>query len=279
MSACRLAGPLLALLLSMLSACTSLPAAAPGAASAGSNAVPAAPVVRVSPPPTSATPPAPPPVADLSVLRPPVRARYRDHQGSAGQVYLIDPARSEIRIYAFRAGTAARFGHNHVLTVPRFSGLAWAPGKGLRGGTADLGFRLADVTVDPPALRAETGGAFATPLDEEAVRGTYEHLVGAQGFDAASHPWIEIGVSVETGEVPVAIADVALTLHGQTHHQRVMLRVQADERRLEVEGQLTFRQGDYGLQPYAVMGGLLAVDDLVAVDFHLRGAPLTAPIP
>jgi len=219
------------------------------------------------------------PAADLSLLRPAIRTHYRELQASGGQLYQLDPARSELRIYAFRAGLAARLGHNHILAVQRFSGLAWAPAKGLRGASADVGFRLRELQVDPPALRAETGGGFASPLDPEAVQGTLDHLLSEQGFDAASHPWIEVSATVETGEAPLAVADFALSLHGETHHQRVPLRVQVDERHLEVSGTLAFRQGDYGIKPYAVMGGLLAVDDLVVVEFHLRGLPLAAAVP
>jgi hypothetical protein len=216
------------------------------------------------------------PTFQWSTLRPEVRKRYQGLQKEAGVVFGLDPAHSDIRIYAFRAGLGARFGHNHVLSVPRFSGLAWTPEKGLRGASADIGFRLADLALDAPALRAATGGAFGTALTDADIRATFEHLVGEQGFQSVSFPWIEIATTVEAGEVPVAIADVALTLHGETHHQRVMLKVQADAQHLEASGMLTFRQGDYGLKPYAVMGGLLAVDDLVAIEFTLRGVPLPA---
>ena len=217
--------------------------------------------------------PAPPP--DLAVLRPAVRDHYRTHLGDGGTLYQFDPAHSDLRIYAFRAGAGARFGHNHVLSAPHFSGLAWAPAKGgLHGASADLGFRLSELAVDPPALRAATGGGFGQPLDADAVRGTTDHLLGDQGFQATSFPWVEISAIIEAGELPVAVADVALTLHGETHHQRVALKVQADTRQIEVTGMLAFRQGDYGLKPYSVLGGVLAVDDLVAIEFRLRGAPL-----
>lgn len=217
--------------------------------------------------------------ADLSVLRKVTLDHYRERQASGDRVYLLDPAHSDIRIYAFRAGAAARFGHNHVIAVPHFSGLAHAPAKGLRGAGAELGFRLAELQVDPPALRAETGGGFAGTLDADAIRGTLDHLLSDDAFAAASHPWIEISATVEAGEVPVAIADVALSLHGETHHQRLALRVQADAQHVEISGMLAFRQGDYGVKPYAVMGGLLAVEDLVTVEFHLHGVPLLGAIP
>ena len=213
------------------------------------------------------------PSFDFGTLRPEVRHRYQAGLAS-GTTYGLDPARSDIRIYAFRAGLGARFGHNHVITVPRFSGLAWTPEKGLHGATADVGFRLRDLAVDPPALRAATGGAFAGTLSEDDIKGTFEHLLGEQGFQAVSWPWIEISTTIETGESPVAIADVALTLHGETHHQRVPLKVQVDAQHLEATGMLAFRQGDYGVKPYAILGGLVAVDDLVAIEFTLRGLPL-----
>ncbi|MDE3010615.1 MAG: YceI family protein [Pseudomonadota bacterium] len=217
--------------------------------------------------------------ADLGVLRRATLDHYRERQASGDIVYLLEPARSDVRIYALRAGAAARFGHNHVITVPHFSGLAHAPSKGLRGAGADLGFRLAELQVDPPALRAAIGGGFAGTLDSDAIHGTLEHLMSDAAFGAASHPWVEISASVEAGETPVAIADVALSLHGETHHQRLALHVHADGQQLEISGMLAFRQGDYGVKPYAVMGGLLAVDDLVAVEFHLRGVPWQGVLP
>jgi hypothetical protein len=250
----------------------------------GCAAAPSAPALPATPatpslPATHALPstPAsgvPAQMLSFATLRPDTRAAYAKRANEGGNSYGLDPARSDIRIYAFRAGLGARFGHNHVLTVPRFSGLAWIPAQGLRGATADFGFRLSDLTVDPPALRAETGGGFAGTLGEADIRGTLEHLLGEQGFQAVSFPWIEVHAEIETGELPIAIADVALSLHGETHHQRVVLRVLADAQAIEASGTLAFRQGDFGLKPYAVMGGLLAVDELVAVEFRLRGGPL-----
>lgn len=216
--------------------------------------------------------------ATLSHLDGATRAPYRSHLvASEGTSYLLQPARSEVRIYAFREGAIGmRLGHNHVISVPQFAGLAWAPAKGLRGGSADFSLRLSEIALDAPALRQETGGAFGTVLKDSDIKGTLDHLLGEQGFQAERFPVIAAKLVVETGEAPIAIADLALSLHGETHHQRIVMKVLADAQGIEAQGSFAFRQGDFGLKPYAMLGGLLAVDELVAVSFTLRGSALKA---
>ncbi len=256
-----------------------------------SNAMPppgkaAATVAAAAPPATRAIPAAPatpviaaaaPDLAHVStdLLEPDTRVRYRDRlTAGEGTVFALDPARSEVRFFALRAGLGARFGHNHVLRATRFQGLAFVPEKSLKGGTAHLAFRLADLELDNAAVRAATGGGFGRPLTEADIAGTREHLLSEQNFQAERFPVVLANVVIEAGELPVASADLALTVHGETHHQRILLKVHQEDDSLEAAGSLVFRQSDYGVKPYAVMGGLIAVDDLVAVDFTLRGRRL-----
>ena len=49
-------------------------------------------------------------------------ATYASLRAAGGRVFTLNPALSEVRIYAFRAGKAAKFGHNHVLSAPAFEG-------------------------------------------------------------------------------------------------------------------------------------------------------------
>src|SRR3546814_20336386 len=41
--------------------------------------------------------------------------------GDAGTLYRLQPQASQVIIYVYRAGAAARFGHNHSVTVPRLA--------------------------------------------------------------------------------------------------------------------------------------------------------------
>ena len=71
--------------------------------------------------------------------------------------------RNELRVLVFRSGAAARLGHNHVLRADDLR-VDWpAAGPVLR-------FRLDALAVDPPALRARQGEAFASASKGGVVR-------------------------------------------------------------------------------------------------------------
>ncbi|MFN5046712.1 hypothetical protein [Roseateles sp.] len=45
----------------------------------------------------------------------------------AGRLLRLQPERSRLRVYVFRAGSLARLGHNQVIAVSRFEGWLWWP--------------------------------------------------------------------------------------------------------------------------------------------------------
>jgi polyisoprenoid-binding protein YceI len=60
-------------------------------------------------------------------------------------------------------------------------------------------------------------------------------------------------------------------MHGQTREMRIPLTVTGLPQRVSASGTLVLRQSDFGVQPYSVMGGLLAVQDDVVLEFSLLG--------
>ncbi|TXH05829.1 MAG: YceI family protein [Nevskiaceae bacterium] len=223
----------------LLAACQSLPPPAPGAA------------------PEAAWP-------DLAVT-------YRAQAASA-TVYALDPAASQVRIYVYRAGAAARFGHNHVLTVPRFEGYVAVPGDDASAAHFELRVPLEALVVDEPAARADTGGSFAGVRSEADIAGTRANMLGERGLDAARFPQMRLRSLAVEGDWPRLLARVAVTLHGVTHEEPVALTVTREAGRLHVAGTLILRQRDYGIEPFSALGGLLQVQDAVTVDFALTGA-------
>lgn len=195
-------------------------------------------------------------------------------QRQPGTVYRLDPEHSAVRIYAFRAGAAAAAGHDHVLAAPAFVGYAQLPAAGFSGARFDLEVALADLVVDPPPLRAATGGAFAEALSAQDVAATRRHLLGEKGLAAGRFPYVEIASREVLGEPPLAVARVAFTLHGVTREQDLALRATRTAQGFSARGALVIRQSDFGITPYAVLGGLLAVADPVVIEFELAGTPL-----
>jgi len=196
-----------------------------------------------------------------------------------GQRYRIDPGSSQVRIYAFRAGAARRQGHNHVLSVPQFEGEVRVPTDNPADAAFAIRVPLAALLIDEAGARAETGGTFTSPRSAEDIAGTRKNLLGPKGLEAERFPelWLH-SVSV-AGDWPVLVAEIAVTLHGVTASQPVVLRVERDPQGLRARGSFALRQTDFGLTPFSVLGGLLAVQDEVAIDFELRAEVVAAPKP
>lgn len=189
------------------------------------------------------------------------------HEG--GKLFTINPQSSSVRIFAFRAGAAAKLGHNHVLSAPQFTGFYYLPATGAAGGRFDLRFKLDQLAIDNPADRAPLGAAFATVPTREAIEGTREHMLGNDGLQAQQFPFMSIHSIRIVGESPEFAAKVGVTLHGQTREQWVPLHVAGLPDQLSVNGAMVLRQSDYGVKPYSVMGGMLAVQDEVVIEFKL----------
>lgn len=220
--------------------------------------------------------PLPQPAAD-AVADPGAQWREAYRQASDPAVrYALDPGRSRIRIHAFRGGAAARAGHNHVLDAPRFEGYVRVPGEDVSQSSFELRLRLDELRIDDPALRAETGGNFAGERSASDIEGTRRNLLGKRGFDAQKHPEVRIRSRAISGDWPVLVAEVEVTLHGQQQVYPVMLRVERTPGELRVRGEFVLRQTDFGATPFSLLGGVLTVQDAVAISVDLVGAALPA---
>lgn len=204
------------------------------------------------------------PTADL-------QAAYAELGHAGGRVFALQPDGSEVRIYAFRAGRAAKLGHNHVLSAPRFTGFVYLPGSGAADARFDLAFRLDQLEFDNPAYRSAMGAAFSTVLSPEAVQSTREHLLGAEGMQADRFPLVRVRSVRISGEAPKFAAKVQVELHGRTAEMWIPVQVEGLPQHLLASGSFVLRQSDFGVQPFSVLGGLLAVQDEVVLDFKLSG--------
>jgi len=202
------------------------------------------------------------PAEDLS-------ARYQQRRQAGQNLYVADPGASRIRIYAFRGGKAPQLGHNHVFSIQSFEGYASLDGELADHASFDLRFALEDLRADDPAWREETGGAFSGARSESDIAGTLRNMLGPKNLDAAQFPELRIHAVEVGGDWPILVARIAVSLHGQTREQDLMLHVARAETTLKASGSFVLRQSDFGATPFSVFGGLLAVQDPVAIEFDL----------
>ncbi|GGY47479.1 hypothetical protein GCM10007387_31890 [Pseudoduganella albidiflava] len=163
-----------------------------------------------------------------------------------------------IAVTVRRGGALARLGHDHVVAARRIDGRV-APAAGL----AVLRFRLDEMTVDEAALRQEAG--LTTQPSADAIAGTRVNML-TRVLDAERHPYVEVRAQ-RSGEAAPLQADV--TLHGVTRRYPVAASIEATPRGLTARGTLVLRQTDFGITPFSVMGGALAVQDALEIRFVL----------
>ena len=181
-------------------------------------------------------------------------------QGKA--VYRVDPAASLVAIEVRRGGSLARLGHDHVVASHEVTGYV-APGEG----RADMYVALARLAVDEPGLRKEAG--FDTQPTESDIEGTRSNMLN-HVLEADKFPYAVIAVKDADAKEKKATLAVAITLHGRTRSFQVPAEIDADEKAIAVSGKLDFNQTDFGITPYALLGGAIAVKDGLALRFSIR---------
>jgi hypothetical protein len=183
-------------------------------------------------------------------------------------VYRVDPAESLIVIEVRRGGSLARLGHDHVVASHEVTGYV-APGEG----RADLYVALARLVVDEPALRKEAG--FDTQPTESDIEGTRANMLN-HVLEADKFPFALNAVAGADAKESKPTLAVAITLHGHTRTFKVPAEVEADDKAVVVSGKLAFNQSDFGITPYSLLGGAIAVKDGLALRFRVRARRMAA---
>lgn len=192
-----------------------------------------------------------------------------------GRREALDARRSRLRILVFRGGAAARLGHNHVLLAQDLAGeLVWPDeasqaARRWAGVGVSLGFRLDALQIDPPSERLGMGPGFESELEDGDRAGTRANLL--RSLEAEARPQVRLQTTRVVGEGGRLAVEAAIELHGRVRRQWFPVVIAAET----AQGQVVIRQSDFGVQPFSVLGGLLAVRDELLVDFSL--VPTSAP--
>lgn len=178
---------------------------------------------------------------------------------SAGPQLPIDSAQSLIVATVRRGGVLARLGHDHVVASHAISGSV-AP----HANRADFTFRLDEMNIDEADLRRIAG--LEKQPSADAIEGTRHNML-TKVLDAERYP--EVRVHAERG-APGQPLQVSITLHGVTRTLAIPAELREENGVITVQGTLKLKQTDFGLTPFSVMAGALAVQDEMELRFDLR---------
>lgn len=202
--------------------------------------------------------PVAPPLPDA----PDLYAAYREAAAAGAPVYRIDPQASIITVVVRSGGPFARMGHDHAIAARNISGFA-APARG----HADFGFRLDEMTVDEPDVRALAGLPGAVPLD--AIAGTRANMLG-RVLEAGRYPVVQLRAQ-QLGDAAGTMR-LAVTLHGVRRSIDVPTALDVTPASLGAEGRVKLRQTDFGIRPMSVLGGALVVQDEMELSFRIHAS-------
>jgi len=219
----------------------------------------------------------------LGACAPPVRERgpaagppadfpeghYLEASAQGRPVFRVDSRESLVVIEVRRGGSLARLGHDHVVASHEVGGYV-APDEG----RADLYVQLEHLEVDEAALRAEAG--FDTQPTQLDIDGTRANML-VRVLEADKFPFALIRVSGVDASRGEATMSIAITLHGSTRTLQAPARIDADADKIEVTGRLSLDQTDFGITPYSLLGGAIAVKNGVDLRFRIRARRLPGP--
>lgn len=187
----------------------------------------------------------------------PVPVPSAPHLAPSRQAHRIQSGESLIAITVRRGGLLARMGHDHVVATRAVEGFV-----DVARGSTEMRFRLDQLTVDEPGLRREAG--LETQPSADAIEGTRRNMF-SKVLRAEAHPWVLVRA---TREGDVLRTDV--TLHGVTRSYRVPVQLAVQGNSVQARGAFVARQSDFGITPFAVFGGALAVQDEMELRFAIN---------
>lgn len=197
------------------------------------------------------------------------RADYEQLMARGRAVYRIDPARSLVAITVRRGGSLARLGHDHVVAMHGVQGYI-APQEG----RADLYVPLGELSVDEPALRAEAG--LDTQPSESDIAGTRANMLD-KVLATQQFPFALIRVNSVEPRLTSGRLTAAITLHGVTRVVEVPARTETGGDAMRIAGSLEFKQSDFGIAPFSILGGAIQVQDRLELRFKIQAHKLGNP--
>jgi len=184
-----------------------------------------------------------------------------------GVTHVLEPTRSELHFLVYRAGTFARFGHNHVIAARNLDGsMTLIPG--IVGSTFNLLLPVDELDVDPSHWREQYGEDFSSTPSAADIDGTRANMLGPDLLDSAAYPYIRVAGRIVRiadsygADLEIAIKDTVLQ-----RTTPVGLTIAGDA--VSATGSLMVDHAELGLTPFSVMLGALRVAETIEIRFEL----------
>jgi len=161
-------------------------------------------------------------------------------------------------------------GHNHVVSHNEITGTVTVGQDPLQSELI-LEFRVADLTVDDPELRALAGPDFAGQIPEKDIAGTQANILGKKLLQAEQFPAIQIRSEQITGDMPDIEVEANIVVRGTEFAVVFPARVELSSDSFIASGKLEITHAEMGLKPFKAMLGTLRVRDTLILNYEISG--------
>jgi hypothetical protein len=185
------------------------------------------------------------------------------------RVYTVDPAGTEIYWRIYRAGPAARFGHNHVISAGELEGSVRLTSE-LAAAEWELRIPVAGLVVDDAAIRARHGEDFESAPSEDDKAGTRDNMLADRVLNGAAFPEIRLAGAGVEGPLENALLPVAIEILGRTIERSFPATIAIGADSLTVTGEYRLSHEDLGLDPFTALGGMMAVGEDIDFTYRIR---------
>jgi polyisoprenoid-binding protein YceI len=182
--------------------------------------------------------------------------------------YAIDSQRSQVLVLVYRDGPMAHLGHNHVIAVRELTGSVLMAGEPTQT-TFAMDFAVEAMSVDDPTLRASLGPDFQSTVDEAAVAGTRDHMLGAALLNSKQYSRIHLQSLEIRKEADGLHALTSIVVRDVTAQAEIPVSLQNTGDDLMVSGEFDLTHRQLGLSPYSVALGALRVAERMHVQYRL----------
>ena len=183
------------------------------------------------------------------------------------RIYTVQADESEVRMFAYRSGKLASLGHNHVVVSNELHGTVYVHDDIGKSGM-DVVMPLASLIVDQQQHRAQAGEEFSTKLSPDVIAGTKRNML-KKVLDATNYPEVRVTAASTKGKPDNLKLVTCISLNGEQREMAVPVDVRFDDRQLIATGEMEISQTAFGVTPYSVMLGALAVHDIVKVKYRI----------
>jgi polyisoprenoid-binding protein YceI len=204
---------------------------------------------------------------------PPVAAPSTPLPGPSVEVpgatlYQVKPAASQVDILVYRGGTLSRLGHNHVMTSKAVTGRVWLHPQ-LEKSRFELSFPVADLVVDNAEARRAAGTEFPPDIPQGDKDGTRKNMLRAEVLDAERFPQVKLQAVRVSGSQEAPKITTRITIKDASREVEVPAKVTVNGSRLTAAGEFDIQQTDFGIKPFSVALGAIAVKDQLHIKFEL----------